>query len=337
MLNNINTLRAISIVGILIAHVCLQLGNEVMGRFLGYLFVDVFFIISAFLLGLKYGNSPISFNFLSKRWYRLSVVYYPFLIISIIVLLTLGITIDVPSIALHLSYTNYLVNNHLYGTAFGHLWYLSMQMVCYIMIYILCNKALYTLIKKLFANAHIYISLIIGILITAWGGYILTLLGLPNRVFIILFLYFIVYIKAKDILQWSENYSNILCIIFFTLSNTFTLYCFIYHNLNEKLLLRDWIVLFTSLSWFLLFLKPLKHIKPFSIISFLSTISFEIYLVHHPFILGELSWLDSKNDNVFITIYKLIGTILTILVLSYFLHIIGKKCLISKSINKVSN
>ena len=82
MLNNINTLRAISIVGILIAHVCLQLGNEVMGRFLGYLFVDVFFIISAFLLGLKYGNSPISFNFLSKRWYRLSVVYLSLIHIS---------------------------------------------------------------------------------------------------------------------------------------------------------------------------------------------------------------------------------------------------------------
>ena len=176
MLNNINTLRAISIVGILIAHVCLQLGNEAMGRFLGYLFVDVFFILSAFLLGLKYGNSPISFNFLSKRWYRLSDVYYPFLIISIIALLTFGIKIDGTSIALHLSYTNYLVNNHLYGTAFGHLWYLSMQMVCYIMIYILCNKALYTLINKLFANTHIYKRLIISVLTVSY-----THLTLPTK------------------------------------------------------------------------------------------------------------------------------------------------------------
>lgn len=200
-----------------------------------------------------------------------------------------------------------------------------------------CNKALYALTNKLFTSKYVYISLIISILATIGGGYLLNLLGLPNRVFTILFLYFIVYIKAKDILKWSENYSNTLCIIFFILLNFFTLYCFTYHNLNEKLLLRDWLILFTSLSWLLLFLKLPKHIKPFNIISFLSTISFEIYLVHHPFILGELSWINSKNDDTFITIYKLIGTILTILVLSYFLHIIGKRCLILKSTNKTSN
>lgn len=148
-MKSLNILRALSIVLICMAHICLQLGFDGLGRCLGYMFVDVFFLLSAFLLGLKYGGQPVGLPFLKKRYLRLSVIYYPFLLIAIVALLSLGYHVEFKSILLHLTYTNYLVNNHLFGTAFGHLWYLSMQMVCYVMIVLLCGKYLYAFSKKI--------------------------------------------------------------------------------------------------------------------------------------------------------------------------------------------
>ena len=49
-------LRAISIVGIVICHVCLQLRMEPPGRFSGFLFVQIFLFMSAYLLGLSGGG-----------------------------------------------------------------------------------------------------------------------------------------------------------------------------------------------------------------------------------------------------------------------------------------
>lgn len=136
-----------SIVLICMAHVCLQLDYEGLGRYLGYMFVDVFFLLSAFLLGLKYGSQPVGLPFLKRRYLRLSVIYYPFLLIAVMTLFCLGYHVELKSILLHLTYTNYLVNNHLFGISFGHLWYLSMQMVCYVMISLLCGKYLYAFSK----------------------------------------------------------------------------------------------------------------------------------------------------------------------------------------------
>ena len=54
--NGLDILRAIAIVGIVVCHICLQLGYEPMGRVTGFLFVQIFLFMSAYLFGLKGGG-----------------------------------------------------------------------------------------------------------------------------------------------------------------------------------------------------------------------------------------------------------------------------------------
>lgn len=54
--NGLVILRAIAIVGIVICHICLQLGYEPMGRVTGFLFVQIFLFMSAYLFGLNGGG-----------------------------------------------------------------------------------------------------------------------------------------------------------------------------------------------------------------------------------------------------------------------------------------
>ena len=53
--NGLVILRAIAIVGIVVCHICLQLGNEPMGRVTGFLFVQIFLFMSAYLFGINGG------------------------------------------------------------------------------------------------------------------------------------------------------------------------------------------------------------------------------------------------------------------------------------------
>ena len=137
---SLNILRAVSILCILIGHGCLQVGYEPVGRFCGYLFVQIFFLLSAYLLGIKYGSMPIGLSFLVKRWKRLSVVYYPFLIIVICSIMLLGGNVTWKNIFTHFTYTNYFLQDTLLGVPFGHLWYISMMMLCYVSLLVLRKK-----------------------------------------------------------------------------------------------------------------------------------------------------------------------------------------------------
>lgn len=319
-MKSLNILRALSIVLICIAHICLQLGFGGLGRYLGYMFVDVFFLLSAFLQGLKYGGQPVGLPFLKKRYLRLSVIYYPFLLITIVALFCLGYHVEFKSILLHLTYANYLVNNHLFGTAFGHLWYLSMQMVCYVMIVLLCGKYLYAFSKKIVSKkASLYALTLLAFV----GGYILVHLGLPNRVCVVLLLYYVVYLKADFILKRFMQVSTKVCWIFFLVFNFLTFLLFLYWDLDGKLIIRDWLVVITSFSWLMMFLRPIKVIFP-KVLNFLSMVSFELYLIHHPFVLGELSWIHRDDSRPWMTVIEIVLTMSVVVCLSWLLHHIGK-------------
>lgn len=86
-LESLNYLRAISILLIMVSHFCIAYGQGMISRYFGYVFVDIFFILSALLMGLKYGTKSLSIvDFMKKRLLRLASVYYPYLIISFMAL-----------------------------------------------------------------------------------------------------------------------------------------------------------------------------------------------------------------------------------------------------------
>lgn len=148
---------------------------------------------------------------------------------------------------------------------------------------------------------------------------------IPCRIPIVVTSYLIVFKRAKDICSWFSKLKNIPVYIY-----TFTLLCnitcfglFLYWNLNDKLLIRDIIVLITACSWLLLFMTALRDIKCGKVLGFISTISFELYLVHHPFVLGDLSLLNvgTLTGNILINSFL---AIIVIFVGAFILNKIGK-------------
>ncbi len=314
--DSLNILRAISIVGIIIGHGCLQMGYEPIGRFCGYLFVQIFFLLSAYLLGIKYGSMPIDLLFLLKRWKRLSVVYYPFLLIVICSILLLGGNVTWKNVLTHFTYTNYFLQDTLLGVPFGHLWYISMMMLCYVSLLVLRKKT-----DSLFRG---------------WGGLVLLMVTyfvcvlclkhhIPSRIPIVVTSYLIVFKRAKDICLWFKKLMNVPVYIYaFTiLCNVSCIGLFLFWNLNDKLLIRDIIVLITACSWLLFFMTVLRDMKCGKVLGFISTISFELYLVHHPFVLGDLSWLNSGTltENIWINGFL---AIIVVLVAAFILNKVGK-------------
>ena len=314
--DSLNILRAVSIVGIIIGHGCLQMGYEPVGRFCGYLFVQIFFLLSAYLLGMKYGSTPIEFRFLVKRWKRLSVVYYPFLIIVVCSILLLGGSVTWKNILTHITYTNYFLQDTMYGVPFGHLWYISMMMLCYV--------SLLAIRKKTFFLFYGWWLLVL--LVVTWGVCIVCIENhIPSRIPIVVASYLVVFKRAKDICSWFNMLRNrpMYIYTFAILCNIICLGLFLFWNLNDRLLIRDTVVLITAGSWLLFFMTALSDAKCGKVLGFISTISFELYLVHHPFVLGDLSWLNIGTLTGNIWINGLLALIV-VFVAAFTLNKVGK-------------
>lgn len=314
--DSLNILRAVSIVGIIIGHGCLQMGYEPVGRFCGYLFVQIFFLLSAYLLGMKYGSTPIEFRFLVKRWKRLSVVYYPFLIIVVCSILLLGGSVTWKNILTHITYTNYFLQDTMYGVPFGHLWYISMMMLCYVSLLAIRKKTFF-----LFYGWWLLVLLVVtlGVCIVCIENHI------PSRIPIVVASYLVVFKRAKDICSWFNMLRNrpMYIYTFAILCNIICLGLFLFWNLNDRLLIRDTVVLITAGSWLLFFLTALSDAKCGKVFGFISTISFELYLIHHPFVLGDLSWLNigTLTGNILINSFL---AIIVVFVAAFTLNKVGK-------------
>lgn len=324
---NLNILRAVSIVCIIIGHVCLQMSYEPLGRFCGYLFVQIFFLVSAFLLGLKYGDLPLDMGFLIKRWKRLSVVYYPFLMVSMGVMMLIGETVTVRNVVTHFLYINYFVQDSMCGVTFGHLWYISMMMLCYVFVTVVCSLSKTSFTGRIIDRCTHGVGLAITGAITLAVCFVCMKIHVPCRIPIVLASYFVLFKRAKDVYTRMEKWEgkNIINVLF-VISNAVCLILFLYWNLNDRMLPRDMIVLITACCWLLFFMISLKDVSCGKAIGFISAISFELYLVHHPFILGDLSWISYKFPfgNIWL---NGASALFVIMILAYCLNKLGQVAL----------
>lgn len=293
-MNNIealNWLRAFAIISIIVAHILLHLGIEETGRYFAYVFVDVFFLLSALLLGLKYGTNKLGEKFFLKRYARLSCTYYPFLIISIIVLLCLGEKVTILNIVSHFTYTNYIIQNQIMGVSFGHLWFMSLIMMCYILVTILSRLK----ITKKFFNMPFLVGTILLCIICE---NICESKHIPGRIILVLCFFSYVFFNANQIYKWINRTSLPVNVIIALALNGLTCWLFNSGTIGDgNRVIRDWIVLAAALSWFPLFCKNPINRRKSKVIDYISAISFEMYLVHHPFVLGKYSLFGYLNTS----------------------------------------
>jgi len=235
--------------------------------------VPVFLLVSAYLYGLKHEvGTVLGASFLTKRFTILALVYYPF----ILSVFTYYAITDAANIAV---YFKSLCGELLFLTNFvkplpgcGHLWFLQTLMVCYISLMI-CGRLKF--IEKWLKSDNISLMMLILVILC---GFIYRGVDL-----VYLFFYLWTYFNSKRLSQLSIKsvgyfITAILLLGYFLLSlhyeDVFRMGIYLKY-IQTCLMAIMTIVLCT---------KVFENSQNIFVITFLSAISLEFYLIHHLYV-----------------------------------------------------
>lgn len=284
-------MRVIAIIGILLCHSCFEISSSLFGfgKYLGMTFNFLFLTFSAFLLGFqweKQNYKKYKLNFIWKRIIRLSRSYYPYLVVLFVFLY------------LSQNYFNWkhLVSHFLYLPWFdkikgyGHLWFLTMIVICYLGSYLLTKIQL----KKSHNAVIFYLISLTGIIL----AYSVNSIGLPGNLFLYLIGFLLIYKNATSILRFISYMPLWVNILQSIIINTVIACLFIWGIYDVSKFISGILGMISACSLFCLLYQLFKNIPQNSFIEYIANISFEIYLVHE-FFLGKFS-VYGHIDNPFI-------------------------------------
>lgn len=306
-------IRAISIILIVVCHCCFAFPEyDWVGRYLGQTFNFLFLMLSSILFGISWNNKnkpKYDKSFLIHRIERIAICYYPFILFMFIFLYLTGYNIKVKDIIMHIIFLPWF--DKLPG--FGHLWFITMIVSCYILIYYItiihsCNK------QYLMRVGGILLLLVILIFQNLLYSY-----NIPAYFVFYLFLYYIVFINANIIVKYVKKIDCKLLAIITLLLNIFVLWLY-YNGIFEYKSVSYPISIICAIDIFVFLFRLLYDIKENKYISFISNISFEIYLVHHVLCFGKYSIYNFFNLNPIAGFFLIL---FISIVLAYLLHIIS--------------
>lgn len=243
--------------------------------------VPIFFMISGFLFGLK-GIKGTALQWYGRRAKRIFPSYYLFLALLLVIYLIIGKDLKWKSWIISILC---LQGIQIYLQGAAHLWFLTVLLVCY-----LITPALKAVNRKNSAAfwAEIWIvSSILRLLVTYFGNRQLG--GYWHYVN----LYMIAYIAGVYYEKWQGRTSlPVMILLFFAgvlgrllgrffLDGTVT-YDNVLAGLTSSLI---------AVSAMLFAEKYFRRIPP-KVVTFLSAISFEVYLCHYMLIEGPISMMD---------------------------------------------
>lgn len=273
-------IRTISVICIILCHCCFGIkGMDFMGQFLANTFNTIFLSLSAFLLGLSWQKKDYpkyGFSFITKRLRKLANTYYPFIVAMFIFLSYTGYNATIKDWLMHLLFLPWF--DKLLG--FGHLWFITMIMLCYIGIFAI-TRLPQSIVKKCKQGG------IILLLISIFSQIIIGKIGLPNYIFIYLILYVYVFINAEKILSLIDRIPLRSSIFIGTGITIAIILLFYLRILNEYT--AKWCGIIAAIVLFTIFVKLFRNTKRNVVVEYISTISFELYLVHHVFCFGKYS------------------------------------------------
>lgn len=271
--------RAIAIIGILLCHSSLAIGEGI-GRYLGCCFNTVFFLISAILMGCKWSNNNYKpFNartFLIHRLLRIYSSLIPFLFGIVILCILKNIDFAVHDIILD------SIGLGWFGSlpGCGHCWFVTGILICYIMFLIMSYK---NRLRKI-SFRKIYLSIIMVVVLSS----IMNANYLPGYFFLILFLCAVCFLYANDIICIiTSKFSIMNCWMIWIIVNLPAVIAFHFNIFEYYRAIAYLGAVLCGCTWLLL----LCRLKPHEgkIINFISMLSYELYLVHHPLCLGPFS------------------------------------------------
>lgn len=293
-------IRAVAILGIIGCHMCYGLGEiSWLGAYLGGVFNCVFFSLSAILLSKKMlirGGVKL-FPFMKRRILKLIASLWPMLV-TIFVLFSIG--------GIPYSIKQVIMNFCLLGwfsklPGFGHLWFVTMILFCYF---------LFVGLSHLKRNVHKW-EILISFILTTLCAYITYSQELPGYLFLILFYCGVLFLHRQSILQWALSIPKWQLTTIVLASNGITLLLFYKDWLYNGNLLMYYITALCGIVLLLWLYRIFSNYTPGPILIYLSSISYELYLVHHPFCFGQFSLFQLTGNYwwlgiIFITIVSLV-------------------------------
>lgn len=280
-------LRAFSMIMIVLCHICQGFGiSPEFGYYLGGTYVSVFLMLSAFLLGKRYKEQVMVSprEFLIGRMNKLIPTYYIYLtIIFILIGIYIGFEyLTAKQVVGHYVFLNWFIPSTRIVQPplpqLGHLWFMSCIVMAYLIVAMLASAFKLVKIPKKFWNIYTFIALSLGIIFCALSRFFVY----PSVVFA---LFPVMFFKGEEIVCFVEKFSATKIVILLLLCNLGAIVGF-FNDLYNYPLLVFCMISVNAILWIIS--APIvfnrEHIN--GLVAFLSTISFEIYLVHHPLCLG---------------------------------------------------
>jgi len=299
-----DVLRAFAALMIVVNHIVQGFGISVnLGYYLSGTFVYVFLLLSAYLLGIRGKNIIIEGNsnsYLQKRVKRILPVYYPFLLISFLVIILAGWSLNWKQVIGHLTFLNWFWMDSRIDKSplpqMGHLWFMTCIMLGYLSVYFV---GFFKSFRKSLDNNNCLC--VYFLLFAILFSFILSHTGKMEQLGVSTVIFVIIFYRGKDIFSFCDRLPSSIIYSLFFLVNIIAVFLY-YNGLWDVKWLKIWINLLAAFSWMVIIPRFFrgKHIG--KSVLYLSTISFEIYLVHHPFCLGAYSINNFFPDQYYISI-----------------------------------
>lgn len=305
--NSIILLRVFAMILILACHIVQEHSNEYIKMTAQFLNVGVsiFILISGYLYGIKKINENYV-QWIIKRAKRILIPLYIFMAYLLIIYLIKGSNI---SIFNWIAYILNLQGLQIYVHGAEHLWYLTVIMICYLITPILDKN------KEKLNNESIGILMPILIFIQVLTTYFInTQMGIY---LIYILLYIISYIVGNSVNISISNKK--LFLAFGTGIISITIRLIGKFLLDDTIIYNVIIVGYTqaiiAFSIFYIFAYLGNKIKANSVIKYIDSISFEVYLVHYMYMVGPVRLMGLTNSFILNTIITIIASVITAILL----------------------
>lgn len=320
-----SALRALSCICIVICHILYSLNIvRPIALYLSGVFVDVFIILSAYLLGRKYvsSNRINTSKFLNKRLIKLLPTYYIYLFFCFVFIISVAyfhdhsLSLSIKQIISHILLLNWIIPGGQIEQyplpQLGHLWFMTLIFLCYLTVTIFDKFPFFrnTLLKPIKFNLLISIFIITWILQCIFYGKFQQL-----GACIIGFL--IVFYRGGRIENLINVFNPKTCYFIFIVLNI-TLIIWYISGMENFLWLNVWLNLLVAISWIITFPKIFNDASFNKETLFISSISFEVYLIHHPLIIGRFS--------LFKYLHPLVATLVIFVITIICAFILNKIC-----------
>lgn len=136
-------------------------------------------------------------------------------------------------------------------------------------------------------------------------------MGLPGYFFLILLYCSLAFLYAQKIVKWFNAVPIWIIIVAATLINV-TSYLLICNKMIVNGILMDYVTTLGGFAIFVFMYRLFKVRTPKKLLCGISTLSYELYLIHHPFCLGEISFFNlfpALNDWAVVVLVITISTI----------------------------